>query len=153
MCHAGNFCASISSSLSVGYTPVLSLQATVRAMDTITAYMKKKYRIEITNFTLGGISTVSGCDVPELLQFLGFWHLLLCTGTLLHPECQSSQIVSVAPLFFLQSGWITWLTAAVDKRVEAIAPVAMDFLNFTEVRLKVQTCISTLSNISGNRTP
>uniref|UniRef100_A0ACB8FG22 Uncharacterized protein n=1 Tax=Sphaerodactylus townsendi TaxID=933632 RepID=A0ACB8FG22_9SAUR len=29
-------------------------------------------------------------------------------------------------------GWISWLTAAVDKRVEAIAPVAMDFLNFTE---------------------
>uniref|UniRef100_A0ACB8FHC9 Uncharacterized protein n=1 Tax=Sphaerodactylus townsendi TaxID=933632 RepID=A0ACB8FHC9_9SAUR len=29
-------------------------------------------------------------------------------------------------------GWISWLTAAVDKRVEAIVPIAMDFLNFTE---------------------
>uniref|UniRef100_A0ACB8FFH8 Uncharacterized protein n=1 Tax=Sphaerodactylus townsendi TaxID=933632 RepID=A0ACB8FFH8_9SAUR len=29
-------------------------------------------------------------------------------------------------------GWTSWLTAAVDKRVKAIAPVAMDFLNFTK---------------------
>ncbi|XP_060091303.1 autocrine proliferation repressor protein A-like [Heteronotia binoei] len=30
------------------------------------------------------------------------------------------------------NGWTTWLTAAVDSRVDAIIPVAMDFLNFTE---------------------
>ncbi|XP_060091305.1 autocrine proliferation repressor protein A-like [Heteronotia binoei] len=30
------------------------------------------------------------------------------------------------------NGWTTWLTAAVDQRVAAIVPIAMDFLNFTE---------------------
>ncbi|XP_060091311.1 autocrine proliferation repressor protein A-like [Heteronotia binoei] len=30
------------------------------------------------------------------------------------------------------SGWIAWLTAAVDKRVEAITTIGMDFLNFNE---------------------
>ncbi|XP_048349982.1 autocrine proliferation repressor protein A-like [Sphaerodactylus townsendi] len=63
------------------------VKAVVRAMDTITDYMKKKYRVDVTEFTLAGVG-------------LG--------------------------------GWISWLTAAVDKRVKAIAPVAMDFLNFTE---------------------
>ncbi|XP_060119671.1 autocrine proliferation repressor protein A-like [Heteronotia binoei] len=63
------------------------VKATVRAMDTITEYMKNKYHIPIERFTLTGIS-------------LG--------------------------------GWISWLTAAVDKRVEGIVPVAMEFLNFTE---------------------
>ncbi|XP_060091308.1 autocrine proliferation repressor protein A-like [Heteronotia binoei] len=63
------------------------VKATVRAMDTITEYMKNKHHKPIERFTLTGIS-------------LG--------------------------------GWISWLTAAVDKRVEGIVPVAMDFLNFTE---------------------
>nr|XP_056714825.1 autocrine proliferation repressor protein A-like [Euleptes europaea] len=63
------------------------VKATVRAMDTITVHMKKKYGVEISEFTLAGIS-------------LG--------------------------------GWISWLTAAVDRRVKGIVPIAMDFLNFKE---------------------
>ncbi|XP_054830448.1 autocrine proliferation repressor protein A-like [Eublepharis macularius] len=30
------------------------------------------------------------------------------------------------------AGWVTWLTAAVDRRVAAIIPIGMDLLNFTE---------------------
>lgn len=63
------------------------VKATVRAMDTIIDHVKKEYDIDITRFTLTGMS---------------------------------------------MGGWISWLTAAVDKRVEAIVPIAMDFLNFTE---------------------
>uniref|UniRef100_A0ACB8FG83 Uncharacterized protein n=1 Tax=Sphaerodactylus townsendi TaxID=933632 RepID=A0ACB8FG83_9SAUR len=63
------------------------VKAVVRAMDTITDYVKKEFGHNVTKFTLAGLG-------------LG--------------------------------GWISWLTAAVDKRVEAIAPVAMDFLNFTK---------------------
>uniref|UniRef100_A0ACB8FG68 Uncharacterized protein n=1 Tax=Sphaerodactylus townsendi TaxID=933632 RepID=A0ACB8FG68_9SAUR len=63
------------------------VKAVVRAMDTITDYVKKEYGHNVKKFTLAGLG-------------LG--------------------------------GWISWLTAAVDKRVEAIIPVGMDFLNFTE---------------------
>ncbi|XP_060091309.1 autocrine proliferation repressor protein A-like [Heteronotia binoei] len=63
------------------------VKAAVRAMDTITHYMKNNDNKVIKRFTLTGIA-------------LG--------------------------------GWISWLTAAVDKRVEGIVPIAMDFLNFTE---------------------
>uniref|UniRef100_A0ACB8FGA9 Uncharacterized protein n=1 Tax=Sphaerodactylus townsendi TaxID=933632 RepID=A0ACB8FGA9_9SAUR len=85
------------------------VKAVVRAMDTVTDYMKKKYKADVTEFTLVGLG-------------LG--------------------------------GWISWLTAAVDQRVKAIAPIAMDFLNFTEVRLNWQSSISikqVLSKVSYHR--
>ncbi|KAL8191171.1 UNVERIFIED_CONTAM: hypothetical protein K2H54_068988, partial [Gekko kuhli] len=63
------------------------VKATVRAMDTITDYVRKTFRQNIQNFTLAGDTT---------------------------------------------NGWATWLTAAVDKRVAGIIPIAMDFLNLAE---------------------
>ncbi|XP_054830457.1 autocrine proliferation repressor protein A-like [Eublepharis macularius] len=63
------------------------VKATIRAIDTITAYVKEEYYRDITKFTLAGIS---------------------------------------------MAGWASWLTAAVDKRVEAIIPIAMDLLNINE---------------------
>ncbi|XP_005102804.2 autocrine proliferation repressor protein A [Aplysia californica] len=60
-------------------------KAVVRAMDTVTTYVKKVKNYNIGKFMVAGAS---------------------------------------------KRGWTTWTTAAVDKRVIAMAPVVMDLLNF-----------------------
>ncbi|XP_060091306.1 autocrine proliferation repressor protein A-like [Heteronotia binoei] len=47
-------------------------------------------------------------------------------------ETYQKNITEFTLIGVVMNGWTTWLTAAVDKRVAAIIPIAMDFLNFTE---------------------
>uniref|UniRef100_A0ACB8FFG7 Uncharacterized protein n=1 Tax=Sphaerodactylus townsendi TaxID=933632 RepID=A0ACB8FFG7_9SAUR len=113
------------------------VKAVVRAMDTITDYVKKEYGHNVTKFTLAGM----GLAVVRAMDTI--------TDYVKKEYRHNVTKFTIAGLGL--GGWISWLTAAVDKRVEAIAPVAMDFLNFTKntmsdiANVKIQKYIIVLS--------
>uniref|UniRef100_A0ACB8FFG4 Uncharacterized protein n=1 Tax=Sphaerodactylus townsendi TaxID=933632 RepID=A0ACB8FFG4_9SAUR len=98
----------------------LSLQAVVRAMDTITDYVKKEYGHNVTKFTIAGL----GLAVVRAMDTITD-----------HMKKEYGHDVTKFTLTGVGlGGWISWLTAAVDKRnYEAVLTCGHGFPEFHRV--------------------